>query len=84
MGVSEQSQSLTTIAKYATNLVRFLGCGRRCPVQGAEGARDRVLAQGLETLGRKDCRKLDPLERLLRKVTEGACPQVKNNGQSLR
>ena len=48
---------LTTMARYAINFTKVLGYGRRCPIWGAEGARDGVLAQGLETLRQKDCRK---------------------------
>ena len=52
---------LTIMARYAISFTRgLLGYGRRCSIRGAEGARDRVLARGLETLRQKDCRKRNP------------------------
>jgi hypothetical protein len=50
---------------------------------GAEGARDRALVRGLETLRQKDYRRWESLERPQHEVTKGVSPEIAI-GQSLR
>jgi len=55
----------------ARHAIITAGNGRRCPVWGAEGERDLVLALGFETLRQKDYRKQNPWRGLYVRTPKG-------------